>query len=187
VSYKSRGHTAAAMWAGRADLVDLSAALAVPSDVRGKVLAPDVCPLETFSLYEVTRGSAGVAITGADDPPYELYLSYECARTSPGVLSQLARTRGDAHAALARLLPPSADRALPACRVVQDVETNRRKAMDVVFPPGDTRGARFPLTANVLTFSAADAARGDFARPLRVARRRLYSGVAAARRTATTV
>ncbi len=146
------------MWAGRAQLVTLQDALAVPSPVRRSLQA--VLPVHEFTAYRVSERRASV-VTNRDAPPYEVHLTFKTAVDLPGVVGALAGSRQGGHGRAATLLPPGADPTLPACRLVG----RDRGAMDVLFPDAATPPT-FPFLANVLTFSEEHALAGKFDCPL---------------------
>lgn len=97
-------------------------------------------PVDTFTVYRVSD-STMVAVTHPDASPYELYVTKACVDRHADVISRLASTRYSP----SRL----------TCRDVRDA-SNRRIALDVLFPDDGTSRS-FPLEhATVVTYGATD-------------------------------
>ena len=141
--------------------------LLVPSDVRASLA--EVLPPEEFTVYGLSWNHAG-AVTHEDSHPYELYVPYRTARTAPELVASLVRTKHSFSAAL----PPCADASLPVCRDVWKLAPGssgrpyRQSAVDIVFGAAAAASPGFPLKANVLVYSEADAIAGNFDRPVSV-------------------
>ena len=133
------------------------------------VLLDVVLPGHEYTIYGLSWHHAGIV---RNSGPYELYAPYSTARNDPGLLAALAAS-ASSHAELCAALPADADPDLPICRDVWQQAPGgergffKQTALDIVFPP-HLRAPGFPLRANVLLFSHADALQGRFTHPASV-------------------